>query len=174
MLVAASDSHGTIADPNGLDIDALIGLKRDGNGVQAYGRGTRLGRDEIVAVACDIWIPAARPDVLRADNVERLDTKLVLQGANIPATLDAERRLHERGILSIPDFIANAGGVICASVEYHGGSEKAAFETIAEKIGANVREVLLSVRAESVLPREAANKVAYARVRAAMALRRWH
>ena len=174
VLVAASDSHGTIADPNGLDIDALIGLKRDGMGVQAYGRGKKLGRDDIVAVPCDIWIPAARPDVLRADNVERLDARLVLQGANIPATPEAERWLHESGILSIPDFIANAGGVICASVEYHGGSEKAAFETIAEKIAANTREVLRVARVERILPREAAKRLAYARVRAAMALRRWH
>lgn len=174
ILVAASDTRGTIADPEGLDIAELVQLKREGKSLQVYGRGKKLGRDDIVAIPCDIWIPAARPDVLRADNVERLDAKLVLQGANIPATLEAEQRLHERGIMSIPDFIANAGGVICATVEYRGGTEKAAFDAIAEKIGANTREVLRAARSESILPRDAANRLAERRVRAAMGLRRWH
>ena len=174
VLVAASDSHGAISDPSGLDIPTLITLKRDGKNLQAHGRGEKLGRDDVVAVPCDIWIPAARPDVLRADNIGRLDTKLVLQGANIPATLEAERLLHERGILSIPDIIANAGGVICGSVEYGGGNEKAALETITERINANTREVLIAARAGNMPPRDAANHLAERRVRAVMALRRWH
>jgi glutamate dehydrogenase (NAD(P)+) len=174
VLVAASDSRGAISDPKGLDVNVLISLKHQGKSLEAYGHGEKLEHDDIVAVPCEIWIPAARPDVLHADNVGRLETKLVLQGANIPATLEAERRLHERGILSVPDFIANAGGVICASVEYHGGTEKVAFETIAEKITANTREVLAAARADKVPPRDAANRLAERRVRAAMALRRWH
>jgi glutamate dehydrogenase (NAD(P)+) len=173
-LVAASDTHGTIADDNGLDISAIIELKRRGGHLGAHPKGKKLGRDDVLAVPCDIWIPAARPDVLRADNVERLDTRLVLQGANIPATPEAESILHKRGILSIPDFIANAGGVICAAVEYHGGSEAAAFATIAEKIGRNTREVLRDVGEHGVLPRLAATSLAERRVREAMALRRWH
>lgn len=173
VLVAVSDSHGGIADPAGLDVSALMALKKSGTPLAAHSRGRKLDPDEIVAVPCDIWIPAARPDVLRADNVDRLDTKLVLQGANIPATPEAERRLHERGVLSIPDFIANAGGVICAAVEYHGGTENSAFDSIAEKIASNTREVLRASRAERLLPRDAASRLAERRVRAAMALRRW-
>ncbi len=126
-----------------------------------------------MSVPCDIWIPAARPDVLRADNVASLDTKLVLQGANIPATPDAEAALHARGIICIPDFIANAGGVICASVEFHGGSEQSAFSAISEKISRNTTEVLRSATAQNVTPRAAANRIAAERVRAAMSLRRW-
>ena len=57
--------------------------------------------------------------------------------------------MHERGILSIPDFIANAGGVIAAAVEYHGGTEKAALDTIAEKIAANTRAVLEMARTKA-------------------------
>lgn len=174
VLVAASDTHGAIADPRGLDVPTLVAVKQSGKPLTAHAQGRKLEREDIVSVPCDIWIPAARPDVIRADNVEKLDTKLVLQGANIPATLDAERRLHERGILSIPDFIANAGGVICASVEFHGGTQTSAFDTIAEKIAANTREVLEAVRAARLLPREAADRLAERRVRAAMALRRWH
>lgn len=172
-LVAASDSHGAIADDNGLDIAALTRLKKEGGSLTAYPKGRRLGRDEIVAVACDIWIPAARPDVIHRDNVQRLQTRLVLQGANIPATQEAEQILHERGILSIPDFIANAGGVICAAVEYHGGSEASALATIAEKVGRNTREVLRDARERGVQPRAAATALAERRVREAMMLRRW-
>ncbi|MEZ5850506.1 MAG: Glu/Leu/Phe/Val dehydrogenase [Hyphomicrobiaceae bacterium] len=174
ILVAASDSHGTVADPNGLPIEALIALKQAGGPLTQHETGTKLGRDAIVGVPCDIWIPAARPDVLNAGNVGQLQAKLVLQGANIPATAEAEQALHARGVLTIPDFIANAGGVICAAVEYRGGTERIAFDTIAEKIAANTREVLKAVRAEGLLPRAAASRLAEQRVRAAMRLRRWH
>ena len=172
-LVGASDTHGAVADPDGLDVEALIALKRAGQPLSAHAKGRKLDGGEIVAIPCDIWIPAARPDVLNAGNVARLQTRLVLQGANIPATAEAERILHERGILSIPDFIANAGGVICAAVEYAGGSERLALDTIAEKIAANTREVVTSAQAKNLLPREAARQMAEQRVRAAMDLRRW-
>ncbi len=173
VLVAASDSHMTIADPEGLDIEALVAVKRAGGRLADAPKAKELGRDDIVAVPCDIWIPAARPDVLDESNIARLDTTLVLQGANIPATSAAERIMHERSILSIPDFIANAGGVICAAVEYQGGTEQAAFETIAQKIAANTREVLAAAHTDAILPRAAAARLAERRVQAAMSLRRW-
>lgn len=174
ILVAASDSQGTIADPDGLDVAALSEAKLQGTPVAEFGQGKSLGPDDIIGISCDIWIPAARPDVLRAENVGKLDTKLVLQGANIPATSEAEHALHRRGILSIPDFIANAGGVICASVEYHGGTETSAFSVIAEKVATNTRETLDAARRHDLLPREAALRLAEKRVQEAMALRRWH
>lgn len=173
VLVAASDSRATIADPEGLDVAALIALKHDGHSLSAYTGATVSGRDAIVGVPCDIWIPAARPDVLRADNIDQIDTKLVLQGANIPATSEAERKLHERGILSIPDFIANAGGVICAAVEHRGGTQSDAFNEIAEKITANTRATFELASAEDLPPREAASRLARQRVEQAMSLRRW-
>ena len=132
-----------------------------------------MSADDVVAIPCDIWIPAARPDVIRESNVEALRTRLVLQGANIPATPGAERRMHERGILSIPDFIANAGGVIAAAVEYQGGTEKAAFDAISEKIATNTRAVLEMATARRMLPREAAIELARTRVERAMSVRRW-
>src|SRR5690606_3942271 len=138
----------------------------------AYARGERLPPEAIVAVECDIWIPAARPDVVTEANVGQLRAKLVAQGANIPIRPEAEKTLHARGVLSIPDFIANAGGVICAAVEYHGGSEKAAFEAIEEKIAANTRGVLEVMQRDRITPREAALALARERVAAAEAYRR--
>jgi glutamate dehydrogenase (NAD(P)+) len=171
-LVAASDSRGAVHDPDGIDIDLLSAAKDESGSVTSYGRGKAISNEDLFAVPCDVLIPAARPDCIREDNVEQIQAKLIIQGANIPATAAAEARLHERGILSVPDFIANAGGVICASVEYHGGSESSAFEQIASKISHNTREVLERVRGEGIEPRVAANDLARARVEAAMALRR--
>jgi glutamate dehydrogenase (NAD(P)+) len=101
-----------------------------------------------------------------------MQAKLVLQGANIPATEAAERWMHAHSILSIPDFIANAGGVICAAVEYHDGTQSQAFATIAEQIRANTAEMLVQMQQQQVLPREAAVQIARRRIAEAMTYRR--
>jgi glutamate dehydrogenase (NAD(P)+) len=173
ILVAASDSSGTLADAAGLDLGKLIALKAAGRPLKDHDTGAKLAADAILDVECDIWIPAARPDVVRADNVSRLRTRLMPQGANIPCTPEAEAALHARGVLVVPDFIANAGGVICAAVEYRGGTRRAAFDYIDERIRANTREVLEASRRDNVLPRSAALAVAERRVTRAMQLRRW-
>lgn len=173
ILVAASDSHGTLADPAGLDVAALIALKNDGRHLCDHPDGQKLETDAVLDIPCDIWIPAARPDVVRADNVARLNTRLVAQGANIPCTPEAEKELHARGVLVVPDFIANAGGVICAAIEYHGGTQRAAFDYIDERIRANTRLVLESARSTGAMPRTAALSLAKERVLAASATRRW-
>ena len=116
---------------------------------------------------------AARPDVIREDNVERLKAKLVVQGANIPVTAGAEAALHARGVLSIPDFIANAGGVICGAVEYRGGTQDEAFRVIEEKIRANTQQVLEEAGMSGQEPRAAAVALAERRVRKAMSYGRW-
>ena len=171
-LVAAADTGGTLYDPQGLDVAALIDLKEAGRSVVEHDRGQKLDRDAIIDVECEIWVPAARPDVVHEDNVARLKTRLVLQGANIPFTAAAEKVLHERGVLCIPDFIANAGGVICAAMEYHGASQVTAFQVIEEKIRENTREVLARARREGILPRQAALELATERVKRAMGYRR--
>jgi glutamate dehydrogenase/leucine dehydrogenase len=172
VLIAAADSHGTLLNRNGIDVRRLAALKQSGKSVLDYPEGEKLDREAVIDVECEIWIPAARPDVLRKDNVDRLKTKLVAQGANIPFTPEAERILHEHGTLVIPDFIANAGGVICASVEYHGGTEAHAFAAIEEKIRRNTAQVLEQARNSGSLPRQAAVALAEQRVKAAMAYRR--
>ena len=173
VLVGASDSRGTIVHSDGIDVTALIEHKEAGKGVAEFPKGEALDRDAIVSVPCDIWVPAARPDVLREDNVDQLDCKMVLQGANIPVTPEAEAYLCEQGILSVPDFIANAGGVICASVEYHGGTQSSALATIEEKLRFNTHAVLKAAKDDKLKPREAATRLAEERVRRAMELTRW-
>jgi glutamate dehydrogenase (NAD(P)+) len=173
VLVAASDSRGAVANAKGLEVEALAALKREGRSVADHPGGERLAPEDLVAVECEIWIPAARPDVLREDNAGRLRARLVVAGANIPATPAAERLLHERGVVCVPDFIANAGGVICAAMEWHGATQAAAFAAIEERIRANTEAVLEASARRGVLPRQAAVDLAAERVRRAMATRRW-
>jgi glutamate dehydrogenase (NAD(P)+) len=173
VLVAASDSRGAVESSKGLDVEALAAQKRAGRGVAEHADGRALEPDRLLDVECEIWIPAARPDVIREDNAPRLRTRLLVEGANIPATPGAERWLHEHGTLCVPDFIANAGGVICAAMEYHGASQRAAFESIAEKIRANTEEVLRESERRGVPPRDAATDLAVSRVKRAMRWRRW-
>jgi glutamate dehydrogenase/leucine dehydrogenase len=172
VLVAASDTRGTLFNPKGIDVQRLIALKDSGKSVVDDPDGEKLAVDEVIDAECEIWIPAARPDVIRKDNANRLKTKLVAQGANIPFTFEAERILHEKGVLVLPDFIANAGGVICAAVEYHGGTQSQAFQTIEDKIRGNTEEVLASAKKTRSPPRQAALELAERRVRRAMEYRR--
>ena len=173
ILVAVADSHAGVHDPQGLDLNALIELKQAGKSIVDFTGGTIIGRDAVIDVECDIWIPAARPDVIHADNVNRLNTRLVIEGANIPFTHDAEKILHDKGILCVPDFIANAGGVICAAMEYQGASQAAAFASIEEKLRRNTEMVLSASQSQGILPREAAMDLALLRVKKAMSFRRW-
>ena len=171
--VAVSDSSGTIYNPDGLDVQDLITLKSEGRSVTDYASGEKRDRDAIIDIECDIWIPAARPDVIDEANVHRLNTKIVVQGANIPITHAAEVILHQQGVLYIPDFIANAGGVICAAMEYQNASEMTVFSAIEDKLRHNTREVLETARQEQISPRDAALLMARKRVEKAMGYRRW-
>jgi len=173
VLVGVADSKGTIWNADGIDVEELARIKRKGNSATSLESGEKLGRDDIVGIDCDIWIPAARPDVLNNKNLGNLKAKLVVQGANIPVTAEAEQMMHERGILCVPDFIANAGGVISGSVEYHGGGERMALNVINEKIRRNTHVILSAAKKDNISPRQAAEKLSLKRVRTAMDLRRW-
>lgn len=173
IIIAVADSRGAAHNPDGLDIDELINLKSHGEKVSAYQHAKAIESEAILDIECDIWIPAARPDVIHADNAERIKAKLIIEGANIPVTHDAEKLLAERGVLCVPDFIANAGGVICAAMEYQGATEKAALDAIEEKVRRNTELVLQTAKQEQVLPRQAAIEMATERVRKAMNFRQY-
>ena len=171
VLIGATDSKGTLVNPRGLDVTQLIELKSTGKSVIDYPEGEKLDCNAAIDINCDIWIPAARPDVIRTDNVDRLKTKLVVQAANIPFTVEAEKICHKRNILIVPDFIANAGGVICCAVEYDNGTQEKAFQTIEEKIRNNTTLVLEKAAQTGMLPRQVAIEFAEQRVRTNMPYR---
>lgn len=173
VLVAAADSRGAVYDPAGLPVAELITLKESGRGLSDGETGKKLDRDAVIDIDSDIWIPAARPDVLDEHNVHRLRTRLVAQGANIPFTLGAEEYLHHREVICLPDFIVNAGGVICAAMELQGAGRSQAFQLIKERIRANTRLIFEMAERNNQTLRQAGEGLALQRLRKAMAGRRW-
>ncbi|GAA4039113.1 Glu/Leu/Phe/Val family dehydrogenase [Nonomuraea soli] len=171
-VIGVSDSRGAVFNEQGLDVPKLVAFKRQGDQVAAFPGGVPRTAHTVGELDCDILVPAAQADVFDRRNAARVNARVILQGANLPATADAERIFHGRGVLSIPDIIANAGGVICAAVEHAGGSRTQAFAAIAEKIGDNVAELLDRTSRENCLPRQAAQTMALARIRAASGYRR--
>ncbi len=173
IIVAAADIGGAILNQSGLTVSHLAELTSKGKSVSDYSDGKKIDNQHLIDIECDIWIPAAQPDVITKANVNRIQTKLVVPGANIAVTPDAEIMLHEKGILCLPDFIANSGGVICAAMEYGGAIEASVFPTIEEKINANIRQVIEVSNARKILPRTAAEEIAVSRIKKAMACKRW-
>ncbi len=91
-----------------------------------------------------------------------------MEAANIPIPHDVEKILHERGILVVPDFVANAGGVISSYVEYVNGTPEQMFKLIEEKIRKNTKLVLDRAKKRKISPREAAMEIARERVKKGM------
>lgn len=169
-IVAVSDTRGSIHHPEGFDVQELIRTKTETGSVVNHKKGTVSHAEDLLFIPCEIIVPAAGPDVINKDNVHGLHTRMVLQGANIPMTREAEAiASRKKGILTVPDFIANAGGVIMAAMEYARKSEKDAFEAISSKIKTNTATVLEKAKREDILPRDAAQEIARGRVLEAMA-----
>ena len=171
LLVGASDVHCAVADPAGLDEAALWEASLAGRPLSEAGTGHEIPREDVLWMDCDVLIPAARPDAITLENEPRVRARLILQGANIPITPEAERALHDRGVLNIPDFIANAGGIICIAMERQGLGESQAFAAVEEKIAANTAELLRRVSGGGLHPRQAAEQMARGRVLEAMEYR---
>ena len=166
VIVGVADISAALHQPGGIDLKSLVAHVDDGGLLMNFAAGT-VDRDEIVGFPRDIWVPAARPDVVTKANVDRLDTKIIVQGANIPVSEEAETVLHDRGVVSIPDFIANAGGLICGCVELQGGSVDDALAQVVDKIATNTHTVLDRAAADGVTPRAAGVALALDRIRAA-------
>ncbi len=170
-LIATCDSQGAIVNKDGLDVLELIKARQQGNSVQESGLGSPISQGELLALESDIFIPAARPDVFTELNQYLLNTKLVLEGANIPITHEAAKKMFQRGIMIVPDVIANSGGVICAATEYQGMTESLAFERVKNTIGGNTREIFERTAKGAVTPHDAALQMAQERISQAMAFR---
>ncbi len=129
-----------------------------------YDDGQVLTADEIFTLACDILIPSALGDVITAKNVDEVRAKIIVEGANLPVSADAEEILHKRGVLAVPDFVANAGGVISSYAEFRGYNPKQMFEEVSRKVVKNTKLVLEKSQKEKITPRAAALKIALERL----------
>ena len=170
-LIATCDINFGIYNPDGLDIPALINTEFTETNLGNSRLGKVVDRNSILGIESDIFIPAARPDVFTEANQHLLNTRLVLEGANIPITHEAAKILHDRGIMVIPDIIANSGGVICAATEYQGLSESFAYDRVKTTIAANVKELLKQVSDKHLPPHFIAQQMAQERLAKAMASR---
>ncbi len=170
-VIAVSDIGGATCNPEGLDIADLVAHKLDGS-VAGFGGGSPMPRDDILGLDCELLVPAAQPDVVTTDNAGKISARVVLEGANIPITRAAEEELAGRGVLVIPDVVANAGGVICGAAGYRGAGHAEAFTEIEEKIRETTAELLDRIRHGTLTPRAAAEQMAAQRLGQAMALRR--
>lgn len=175
-VVAVSTAHGALHDPSGLDLDALLAARAEHGDrfVTHRPSGSALAAGDELTVDCDIVVPAALQDVITHRTAHEIKAKLVVEGANLPTSAQARTVLAERGITVVPDFVANAGGVVAAAfamdARYSGFRPETAgiFETVSAKLRANTVTVLDEARQQQVTPHTAGRRLAEARVRAAM------
>ena len=111
-IVGVSTVEGLLADPGGLDVDELLSLReRFGDGLVAHGAVPVRPREELFDLECDVLVPGARPDSITREVAGRLRCAVVAPGANVPYGPGAVEELHRRGVIAVPDFVANAGGI---------------------------------------------------------------
>lgn len=117
-VVAVTDALGGVINRNGLDIPALIRHARAAGSVAGFPDAEPLANDELLALDVDILIPAALQGQITADNAASVRAGIVVEAANGPTTPEADRILADRGIVVVPDILANAGGVIVSYFEW--------------------------------------------------------
>jgi glutamate dehydrogenase (NAD(P)+) len=117
-IVAVSDSRGGVANPNGLDVAGVIAHKTETGSVVGFTGGERIGNRELLEYDCEVLVPAALEKVITAENASRIRAKIVAEAANGPTLPEADRVLFERGIMVLPDILANAGGVSVSYFEW--------------------------------------------------------
>ena len=176
-VVAVSTAVGAVHDPDGLDVARLSRLRADlGDGcVREYG-GVQPA-DTALSVPADVLVPAAREDVIDDGIALATSARLVVEGANLPTTSGAREILAKRGIPVVPDFIANAGGIVAAA---HSMDKRYSpfpvdpgdvYTMISTKLRANASAVLAEAERTGDTPHAAAHRLARERVLAAMRLR---
>ena len=171
-IIAVSDSRGRHLEPRRPRYHGPAHAQDLRRAAAEFPGGTAVPRDDIIGLDCELLVPAAQPDVVTTDNAAKVQARVILQGANIPVTAQAEAQLAGRGVLCVPDVIANAGGVICAAAEYRGAGHAEAFTEIREKIRDSTAELLDRLQHAPSTPRAAASQMADERLRKALALRR--
>ena len=119
VLVGLSESEGGIANPNGLDIDAVMAHRKERKSILDFPGATNLGRrEEALELECDILVPAALERQITAENAPRIKARMVVEAANGPTTPEADEILTSRGVLVVPDAYINAGGVTVSYFEW--------------------------------------------------------
>ena len=169
-VVGVSDSSGGVHDPGGVDVAAALAHKRDGGSLADFPGGDHITNDELVALPCDVLAPCALEQVVNDGNADTVKAGVIVEGANGPLTPAADDILEERGVLILPDVLANAGGVVVSYFEWVQGLQEYFWKE--DEVNAQLNEIVTrafeetwSTRAErSTSMRLAAYGVAVQRV----------
>lgn len=117
-VLAVSDVSGGIYDVRGLNIPDVIKHVAEHKVLSGYNKAEPLSNEQLLTLKCDVLAPCAMENVITADNAHKIDTKVIVEGANGPCSTDGARILNERGVLTVPDILANGGGVIVSYFEW--------------------------------------------------------
>lgn len=139
-VIAISDIHGGIYNPNGLDIPAALDYLQRTRSFEDYPDAEQITNQELLELDCDVLAPCATENQITSHNADRIKCKVLAEGANGPTTAAADSILHEKGIFVIPDILANAGGV---TVSY--------FEWVQDRMGYFWREDVVNERLQDVM-----------------------
>lgn len=169
-VVALSSIEGAIYNPNGIDVEKMLTMRKKYGDkvVLEYKDAKPIKKEELFTLPVDILVPGARPYVINKKNAGKIKAKLISSGANVPVTDEAEKILLGKGIVVLPDFISNSGGVIAATLDRMSASEDQAFKLVEEKITSSIKKVLSKALKEKRVPTEVAKEMAIGKVKKAM------
>ena len=177
VVVAVSDVYGGIHHGNGLNIKELARDVAQGASVTEAERGELITNDELLALECDVVIPAAMSEAITEKNAGHVSAPLVVEAANFPVSPEADGELHGRGIAVIPDILANAGGVAGSYFEWTQNiqqftwSEEKFVQELASRLNTATRATIAKAEHLDVTLREAAFALGIERVAEASHLR---
>lgn len=176
-IVAVSDVHGGIYNPKGLDIPRLLAYVSEMGKVEGFTGSTPVNNKDLLEIPCDVLIPAALGGQITKDNAEKLQCTIVVEGANGPTTPEADMILHDRGIMVVPDILANAGGVTVSYFEWVQGmmhlfwSEDEVNQRLEQIMGRACDQVLELSTKSKLRTRLAALRIGVSRIAEAKRLR---
>jgi glutamate dehydrogenase len=178
-IVAMSDSKGGVYNPDGIDPDAVLEHKAKTGSVLGFPGSQEISNDELLELDVDILVPAALENVITSKNAANIKAKIIGEGANGPTTPEADKILYEKGILVIPDILANAGGVTVSYFEWVQNlmnfywTEEEVNNRLEGIMVRAFKEVYQMHKEHKVNMRDAAYMVSIQRVAEAMKLRGW-
>ncbi|HPS65421.1 MAG TPA: Glu/Leu/Phe/Val dehydrogenase [Ignavibacteria bacterium] len=117
-VVAISDISGGYYNSKGIDVIKAIEYTEKHKTLEGLNLGDKITNEELIEVDCGILVPAAKEDQITKDNASKIKARLIIEGANGPTSADADEILNEKGIMVIPDILANSGGVIVSYFEW--------------------------------------------------------
>ena len=150
-MVAVSDANGAIRSDDGIDANALHDHIAEGGLITDFEGVEEIDPDDLIAVACDVFIPAALGGMIHEGNAERMQCKVLVEGANSPTTPAADEILRKRDVYVIPDVMANAGGVVVSYFEWVQNLQHMRWEEreVNDRLGTIMRRAYREVSARS-------------------------